>query len=170
MDILFERSTIQKRIAELASQIAADYQSSPPICIGILNGAVQFMMDLIAALPADLQEELQYDFVDISSYAGQAHSGQISIHKDITLDIGDGDVLVMDGIVDTGKTLQYLLPLLAAKKPRSIKVCTLLDKSAKRQCQIPIDYCGFAIEDLFIVGYGMDCDQHYRALPYIAVR
>tara|TARA_Y100000588_G_scaffold324368_1_gene357469 strand:+ start:397 stop:918 length:522 start_codon:yes stop_codon:yes gene_type:complete len=168
MDILFDSTAIQQRVAALARQIAAEYSPSQPLFVGILNGAVQFMMDLIANLPTDLREKLQYDFVDISSYVGTKSGDQISMSKDLVIDIGDADVLVIDGIVDTGKTLHYLLAHLSEKKPRSIKVCTLLDKTAKRQCQVPIDYCGFAVDDLFVVGYGMDCDQRYRALPYVA--
>lgn len=159
---------IAGRVEEIAAQIVADYEK-PPVMVGILNGAVQFMMDLIAQLPPAWAAELCYDFVDLSSYAGTQSSGQVQFGKDLVVDIAGQDVLVVDGIVDTGLTLHALLQHLKKAGPRTVKVCTLLDKSARRQHRLQVDYSGFAIEDLFVVGYGMDFDQRYRALPYIGI-
>ncbi len=169
MHVLFDHSAIEVRVAELARQIAADCDPTPPLFVGILNGAVPFMMDLMAALPLEMRRQLQYDFVDLSSYEGDTSSGHIAMSKDLVLDIRDRDLLVVDGIVDTGGTLRHLLALFEQRAPRSVKVCTLLDKAVRRQYEVQIDYCGFAIEDLFIVGYGMDYKQQYRALPYVGV-
>ena len=148
---------VAERVEELAAQIGVDY-ARPPVMVGILNGAVQFMMDLMARLPADWPETLYYDFVDLSSYAGTESSGQVVFGKELVVDIADRDVLVIDGIADTGLTLHALLQHLEASGPRSVKVCALLDKSARRRHDLAVDYIGFSIEDLFVVGYGMDYD------------
>ena len=159
---------VAERVEELAAQIGGDY-ARPPVMVGILNGAVQFMMDLVARLPAHWSENLYYDFVDLSSYDGTESSGQVVFGKELVVDIAGRDVLVIDGIADTGLTLHALLRHLEGAGPRSVKVCALLDKSARRRHDLAVDYIGFSIEDLFVVGYGMDYDQRYRSLPYIGV-
>jgi len=167
--VLIDQETVEQRIAELARRLVADYADGPPVLIGILNGAVHFLMALIARMPGEFQERLEYDFVDVSSYDGTISRGEVTLVKDCTIDVGARDVVIVDGIVDTGLTLGHVLSMLATRKPRSLKVCTLLDKPARRRCQVPIDYCGFTIEDVFVVGCGMDYDQRYRTLRYIGV-
>lgn len=169
MKVLIDQKSVERRVAELADQLAADYGNDPPLFIGILNGAAPFIMELIARLPAPLQERLEYDFIDISSYDGDRSRGEATLVKDCVVDVKGKDVVVVDGIVDTGLTLDRVLAMLEERKPRSLKVCTLLDKPARREHQVPIDYCGFTIEDLFVVGYGMDYDQRYRALRYVGL-
>lgn len=167
MKVLIDQKRVERRIAELADQLAADYGNDSPLFIGILNGAAQFMIELIARLPAPLQERLEYDFIDISSYDGDSSRGEVTLVKDCVVDVRGKRVVVVDGIVDTGLTLDHVLTMLEERQPQSVKVCALLDKPARRERQVPIDYCGFTIEDLFVVGYGMDYDQRYRALRYV---
>ena len=169
MKVLIDQETVGQRINALARQLVLDYGDRPPVFIGILNGAAHFMMALIACMPEKFQESLEYDFVDVSSYDGDTSRGAVTLIKDCIIEVGARDVVVVDGIVDTGLTLGHVLSMLAAREPRSLKICTLLDKPARRTRQVPIDYCGFTIEDVFVVGCGMDYDQRYRALRYIGV-
>lgn len=168
LKVLIEREQVERRIDELAQQLASDYAGAAPLFVGLLNGAVPFMMALISRLPEELLARLAYDFVDVSSYQGTENTGQIAQAKDLVVAVAGRDVLVVDGIVDTGRSLDFVLAILKARQPGSLRVCTLLDKRARREVPVPIDYCGFEIEDAFVVGYGMDCDQRYRALPHIA--
>lgn len=168
LKVLLEREQVERRIDELAQQLASDYAGAAPLFVGLLNGAVPFMMALISRLPEELLARLAYDFVDVSSYQGTENTGQIAQAKDLVVAVADRDVLVVDGIVDTGRSLDFVLAMLKERQPGSLRVCTLLDKRARREVPVPIDYCGFEIEDAFVVGYGMDCDQRYRALPHIA--
>ena len=167
--VLIEQRAVEQRIAEMAGLMATDYGDGSPVFIGVLNGAVPFMMELIGRLPGPLQERLVYDFVDVSSYDGTESRGEVRVDKDCVVDVEGRDVLVVDGIVDTGLTLERVLAMLAQRQPRSLKVCALLDKPARRRRKVPVDYCGFIIEDVFVVGYGMDYDQRLRALSYIGV-
>lgn len=169
MKVLIDRQSVERRIGELALAVAADYAGSSPLFVGILNGAAQFMMALIDRLPEAELERLDYDFVDVSSYQGKESTGCVELVKGLSIAVAGRDVLVVDGIVDTGRSLDFVLALIRAQQPRSLKVCTLLDKPARREFPVHIDYCGFAIEDAFVVGYGMDYDQRYRALRHIAV-
>ena len=168
LKVLLEREQVERRIDELAQQLASDYAGAAPLFVGLLNGAVPFMMALISRLPEELLARLAYDFVDVSSYQGTENTGQIAQAKDLVVAVAGRDVLVVDGIVDTGRSLDFVLAMLKARQPGSLRVCTLLDKRARREVPVPIDYCGFEIEDAFVVGYGMDCDQRYRALHHIA--
>ncbi len=169
IEILIDKGAVEERVGELADQLVADCGEESPVFIGVLNGAVQFMMDLIGRLPAEVQERLEYDFVDVSSYDGSTSRGQVTVNKEIVIEIEGRDVVVVDGIVDTGLTLELVLAMLEERKPKSLRVCTLLDKPSRRKREVPVDYCGFTIEDRFVVGYGMDFDQRYRALRYIGV-
>lgn len=166
--MLLEASSIERRVGQLAEEVQSDYPT-PPLVVGILNGAVQFMMDLLAHMPEAYAAELVYDFVDLSSYDGEASRGTVQWTKDLSVDIKGRDVLVVDGIVDSGRTLRALLGVLSQRQARSVKVCALLDKPARRVYQVPLDYCGFRIADHFVVGYGMDYDQRYRALKYVGI-
>lgn len=168
LKVLIERQQVERRIDELAQQLASDYAGAAPLFVGLLNGAVPFMMALISRLPEELLARLAYDFVDVSSYQGTENTGQIAQAKDLVVAVAGRDVLVVDGIVDTGRSLDFVLATIKARQPGSLKVCTLLNKRARREVPVPVDYCGFEIEDAFVVGYGMDCDQRYRALHHIA--
>ncbi|MCH2661273.1 hypoxanthine phosphoribosyltransferase [bacterium] len=168
MKVLIDRSEVDRRIGEMAREIATDYAGSAPLLIGILNGAAQFMMALLDRLPNEMLEQLDYDFVDVSSYRGSESTGRVELTKDLVVAVEGREVLVVDGIVDTGRSLAFVMELVRGRRPRSLKTCTLLDKSARRLVPLVVDYRGFEIEDVFVVGYGMDYDQRYRALRHIA--
>ncbi|MSR82130.1 MAG: hypoxanthine phosphoribosyltransferase [Candidatus Latescibacteria bacterium] len=165
--VLINRDAVRQRVAQLAGQVAADYATSPPLVVGVLSGAAQFMMDLLAHMPEPFAQQVEYDFVSVSSYAGSQSKGEVRLTKDVGLDLAGREVLVVDGIVDTGLTLDFLLAKFRDRAPNSLKVCALLDKPARRRYPVQVDYRGFVIEDVFVVGYGMDYDQRYRALNYI---
>ena len=166
--VLIERQQVERRIGELAQLLAADYAGAAPLFVGLLNGAVQFMMALMDRLPEELLARLDYDFVGVASYRGTENTGQIELTKDLVVAVAGRDVLIVDGIVDTGRSLDFVMAMIKSRQPLSLRACTLLDKRARREFPVQIDYCGFEIEDTFVVGYGMDCDQRYRALRYIA--
>jgi hypoxanthine phosphoribosyltransferase len=168
LKVLIDRSEVDRRIGEMAREIATDYAGSAPLLIGILNGAAQFMMALLDRLPNEMLEQLDYDFVDVSSYRGSESTGRVELTKDLVVAVEGREVLVVDGIVDTGRSLAFVMELVRGRRPRSLKTCTLLDKSARRLVPLVVDYRGFEIEDVFVVGYGMDYDQRYRALRHIA--
>ena len=168
MKVLIDRSEVDRRIGEMAREIATDYAGSAPLLIGILNGAAQFMMALLDRLPNEMLEHLDYDFVDVSSYRGSESTGRVELTKDLVVAVEGREVLVGDGIVDTGRSLAFVMELVRGRRPRSLKTCTLLDKTARRSVPLVVDYRGFEIEDVFVVGYGMDYDQRYRALRHIA--
>ena len=166
--ILFHPDQISTRIDELGRQIEAAYADGalPPILVGILKGSFVFLADLIRALSL----AVEVDLMAVSSYGASTRStGAVRLLKDVDIDLGDRDVLVVEDIVDTGLTLNYLLDNLRSRRPRSLAVCTLLDKPARRQVEVPIAYRGFTIADEFVVGYGLDYAQAYRNLPYVGV-
>lgn len=166
VEVLITEDAIQKRIAEMGREIATAYENSLPILVGVLKGSALFMADLIRhiAIP------LEIDFIAIQSYAGgQQFSGAVRITKDLDSFIEGRDVLLVEGIVDTGMTIGYLRRNLEARQPRSIQLCSLLDKRARRILRVPIGFRGFEIPDRFVVGYGLDFRQLYRNLPYIGV-
>ncbi|MDP6719708.1 MAG: hypoxanthine phosphoribosyltransferase, partial [Pirellulaceae bacterium] len=169
METLFDSPTLAARIEQLATTIAEDYSTRPPVFIGILNGAVQFMMALIGAFPSGFAETAQYDFVNVSSYDGHTSRGSVEIGRRSAVEIADRDVIIVDGIVDTGLSLNQLLLQLQMEDPRSVKVCVLLNKPARRSHAVEIHYQGFEIDDHFVVGFGMDYNQHFRCLPQVAV-
>ncbi len=164
--VLFTEEQLKERVAQLAAQINTDYAGKRPILISVLRGSYIFMADLTRAitLPCTV------DFMAVSSYgAGTTSSGQVRIVKDLTESIEDRDVIVVEDILDSGNTLTYLMKLLQARHPASIKLCTLLDKPSRRTQPIYANYVGFSVEDLFVVGYGLDYAEGYRNLPYIGV-
>ena len=162
--VMLSEAQIAARVAEMGAQITADYQSKDLVVVGVLNGCFLFMSDLVRAI--DLP--LRCDFLGLSSYGSSTESsGVVAITKDLSGPIEDRDVLVIEDIVDTGLTMEYLLQNLQTRKPASIKVATLLSKPARRRVEISVDYLGFTIEDRFVVGYGLDLDGLYRNLPYI---
>lgn len=164
--ILFDEAAIQARIDALGEEITRDYVGKEPILISVLRGSYMFMADLTRKL--DLA--CTVDFMAISSYgSGTSSSGQVRIIKDLSDDIEGKDILVVEDILDSGNTLAYLLELLNARKPASVRLCTLLDKPSRRTKEVRVDYVGFTIPDEFVVGYGLDYAEKYRNLPYIGV-
>lgn len=164
--VLLDEATIQARIREMGRQISADHAGQELVLICILKGSVLFTADLMRALDVPVI----VDFMSISSYgASTKSSGVVKIVKDLEERIEDKHVLVVEDIVDTGLTLQYLLKALKLRHPASIKICTLLSKPARRVAEVEVDYCGFTIDDHFVIGYGLDYGNHYRQLPYIGV-
>jgi hypoxanthine phosphoribosyltransferase len=165
-EILFSRAVIKKRVQELAIQISGDYAGRELILIGILRGAFIFMADLIR----EISVPCKVDFVRIASYgAGAESSGKVVMTKDIETSISGRDVLIVEDIADTGLTLQYLTVWLKERNPRSLKVCAFLDKRQRRKVAFEADYVGFAIDDNFVVGYGLDFNEQYRYLPEVYV-
>jgi hypoxanthine phosphoribosyltransferase len=166
MRVLIEQEALERRIAELAAEIERDYSGCDNLlCVGVLKGSVFFMVDLLKRLTIPLA----VDFFQTSSYGSGTMPGEVRIRKDVDLSIRGRDVLLIEDIVDTGYTLRTILDLLRFRGARSVRLCALLDKASRRQVEVPIDYLGFEIEDLFVVGYGLDFDERFRNLPYIAV-
>jgi hypoxanthine phosphoribosyltransferase len=164
--ILYSKETIQKRVKELAGQISKDYAGRELIVIGILKGAFIFMADLIRAMSIPCK----IDFVRVASYgSGQESAGKVVMTKDIETSIKGKDILVVEDIVDTGLTLTYLVNWLTERNPGSLKVCALLDKRKRRKVTFEADYVGFAIDDGFVVGYGLDFDEQARYLPEVYI-
>ena len=167
--IILSELEIKERVAEMAEQISAHYQALNACeltVVGILRGAVVFMSDLIRLMPLPLT----IDFMAISSYGDSTtSSGAVRILKDVSEAIVGRHVLVVEDIVDTGLTLKCLLDVLWARRPQSLAVCALLNKPSRRQVEVAVDFCGFAIPDEFVVGYGLDFRGYYRNLPYIGV-
>jgi hypoxanthine phosphoribosyltransferase len=164
--VLIPAEQLQRRVGELAAEIDRDYASSDRLTVvGVLKGSVFFMVDLVKRL----QVPLAIDFFQTSSYGGSTSAGEVRIRKDLDLPVRGADVLLIEDIVDTGYTLRTILDLLRWRGARSVKLCALLDKVPARQVEVPIDYRGFPIEDLFVVGYGLDYAERYRNLPYIGV-
>jgi hypoxanthine phosphoribosyltransferase len=165
-EILISRYEIDRRVAELAADIARDYHGRTPHLVAILKGAWVFMADLIRHLDIDVT----VDFLGISSYGADTQSsGEVKITKDLDVSIKNRDVLIIEDILDTGRTLRYLEGVLTVHNPRSVRVVTLLDKRSRRIAPVKADYVGFEIADVFVVGYGLDFDQKYRNLPDIHV-
>jgi hypoxanthine phosphoribosyltransferase len=160
---LLPEETIRQRVAEMGREITDEYQGEEILLIGVLRGAVIFLGDLARSIHLPLR----LDFISISSYGAGMQSTSVRILKDLDEDISNTHVIVVEGIVDTGLTLSYLLGSFRPRRPRSLKVCTLLNKPARRIVDVPIDYVGFEIPDRFVVGYGLDYNQRYRNLPAI---
>ena len=165
-EVLFSEEQLKNRVREIAQQITADYQGKEIMLISVLRGSFVFMADLCRAI--DLP--CTVDFMAVSSYGkGTKSSGQVQITKDLSEDISDRHIIVVEDILDSGNTLSYLLKILENRHPASIRLCTLLDKPDRRVKPVEVHYSGFTIPDAFVVGYGLDFDQHYRQLPYIGV-
>ncbi len=165
-EVLLSEEQIKARVKELAREISADYREKKPLLIGVLKGAVVFLSDLIR----EMDIPLEVDFMAVSSYgADTASSGIVRIQKDLEQSIKDRDVLIVEDIVDTGLTLNYLYDTLSSQKPRSLKVVTLLDKPDRRKVDFKADYCGFEIPDRFVIGYGLDFNEEYRNLGDLCV-
>ena len=162
---LIDEETLSKRITELTQEISKDYRGKKPIIVCILKGAVYFFTDLTRKLDIDCE----LDFMRISSYKGKKSTGKVKIIVDISSNIKDRDVIIVEDIIDTGKTITGLYNHLLAKEPRSIKLCVLLDKPERREeFDIEPDYTGFVIPNRFVIGYGLDEDEKYRTIPHIS--
>ena len=165
-EVLLSSEQVQARVAELGAQLAADYAGRDPVLVSVLKGSIIFLADLVRAMPIPLS----IDLMEVSSYgASTESSGQVRILKDLSTSIAGREVIVVEDIIDTGLTLNYLLRYLHDKGPASIRICCLLDKPARRLAEIEIDYRGFTIPDRFVIGYGLDYGERYRNLPYIGV-
>lgn len=163
--VLITEEELHARIDELAAQISADYATTDLLVIGVLKGAVFFIADLVRRL--DVRCEL--DFMAVSSYGSSTHSsGVVRILKDLDISIAGRDVLVVEDVIDSGLTLSYLMKNLASRGPASLSICTLLRKPGRRRPPLETRYVGFDLPDVFVIGYGLDHDERYRNLPYIA--
>ncbi|MGI6734493.1 MAG: hypoxanthine phosphoribosyltransferase [Anaerovoracaceae bacterium] len=164
-DVMIGKEELRERVAELGKEISRDYKGESILAICILKGAVIFMSDLIR----ELNVETKIDFMAVSSYGASTEStGVVRILKDLDSNIEGENVIIVEDIIDSGLTLKYLKEYLLARNPKSLKICTLLDKPERRVADVKADYIGFSIENKFIVGYGLDYNQMYRNLPYIS--
>ena len=165
-EVLIDAPTLQAKVAELGALISADYAGRQVTLVSVLKGALPFMADLMRALSIPVR----IDLMEVSSYGGATEtSGMVRILKDLSSSIEGEDVLIVEDIIDTGLTLNYLTDYLRGKNPRSLHICALLDKPARRLVDIDITYRGFTIPDRFVIGYGLDYGELYRNLPYIGV-
>jgi hypoxanthine phosphoribosyltransferase len=163
--VLISEDELRARIGELGQEIARDYAGETPVLVGVLQGAFLFMADLVRAIPGDITT----DFIGLASYGtGNRSSGQVRIVSDLAMSVEGRHVVVVEDIVDTGLTISYLRRNLEARHPRTLKVCALVDKIERRQVDVRIDYIGFTIPNVFVVGYGFDFGGLYRNLPYVA--
>jgi hypoxanthine phosphoribosyltransferase len=164
-EILVDRQAIQVKVADLGRRISDDYRGNSLVLVGLLRGAIVFLSDLMRAIDIPIQ----LDFIGISSYGASTESGAVRLVMDLETDIAGRHVLIVEDIVDTGKTLSYLAETLKARQPASLRICALLDKPERRQVPIAVDYVGFEIPDKFVVGYGLDFAEGYRNLPFVGV-
>ena len=163
--VLISRTQIHRRVRELAKQIESDFAGRDLVVVSLLNGTVMFLADLIRSLDMPLR----LDFIGVSSYGSGTVSRELVFTKELRLDVRDRDVLLVDDILDTGKTLTTVIFKLQKLRPRQIKTCVLLNKPARRVENVQADYAGFEIPDLFVVGYGLDYAERYRNLPFVGV-
>lgn len=165
-EVLFDEAALKSRITEMGAEMTRDYAGKEPMLVSVLRGSYIFMADLTR----NIDLPCTVDFMAVSSYgAGTSSSGQVKIIKDLSDDIEGKDVIVVEDILDSGNTLSYLIEILKARQPASIKLCTLLDKPSRRTKEVKVDYSGFSIPDEFVVGYGLDYAEKYRNLPYIGI-
>ncbi len=165
-DVLISREKIAERVSDLAGQIAKDLNGQGVLVVGILTGASIFLTDLVRQMPENM--DVRMDFMSVSSYMqSTTSSGVVRILHDLKTNIENKNVIVVEDIIDTGLTLKYLLELLKSREPASLRTCVLLDKSARRQTEVKVDYCGFEIPDEFVVGYGLDYAGKWRHLKDI---
>jgi hypoxanthine phosphoribosyltransferase len=163
--VLITRPQIARRVRELSQEIERDFHGHEMVVVSLLNGTVMFLADLIRHLSLPLR----LDFIGVSSYGAGTESGDLVFTKELRLDVRGRDILLVDDILDTGKTMKRVLGKLSQLKPRRLKICVLLDKPARRIETVQADYVGFTIPDLFVVGYGLDYAERYRNLPFVGV-
>jgi hypoxanthine phosphoribosyltransferase len=166
-EILIPEADLKERVRQLGDEISRDYADKKILAICILRGGVMFLTDLIR----HIEPPVAIDFMGVSSYGAGARSseGQVRITLDLTTSIGGQHVLIVEDIIDSGNTLSSVITMLRTRNPASLEVCTLLNKSSRREVEVPIKYCGFDIPDKFVFGYGLDMDEYYRNLPFIGV-
>ena len=166
-EILIDEKTLQKRVAELGKEISKDYAGEKILLVCILRGGVMFLTDLLRhiTVPAAI------DFMAVSSYGTgkRESSGEVRITLDLRTSLKDRSVIIVEDIIDSGHTLASVIDMLSTRHPKSLSVCTLLDKAVRREVDVPIRYCGFTIPNKFVFGYGLDLDEYYRNLPFIGV-
>lgn len=163
INVLINKARLEKRIDEMAREIEKDYEGKDIVFLGILKGSVPFMWELAKRI----KNNVIFEFIEVSSYKDNRDTGVVTFHKDIKSSIEGKDVIIIEDIVDTGKTLSFLLEHLKQKNPNSVKVAALLSKPSKRVIELNVDYIGFKIEDKFVIGFGLDDNQNLRNLPYI---
>ena len=165
-EVLYSEEEISAVVKDLGAQLTKEYEGKNPLVIGVLKGAVMFMTDLSRAIGCDLE----LDFMDVSSYgAGMESSGDVKILKDLDTTVDGRDLLIVEDIIDTGRTLSYLIEIFKYRKAKSIKVVTLMDKKERREVDLEADYIGINVPNEFVVGYGLDFNEKYRNLPYIGI-
>lgn len=166
-EILLTEEQIQNRVKELAAQLSKEYAGKDPVFVGVLKGVVMFYADFVK----NFTEHCQMDFMWISSYAGTSSTGEMVVRKDVGVNLKGRHVVILEDIFDTGNSLQFTYYHLLAKEPASLKICTLLDKPERRAEGITVkpDYTGFVIPNKFVVGYGLDFNEHYRNMPFVGV-
>ena len=165
LETLISVERIDSRIREMGAELAGIYGDEPVIAIGVLKGSILFLSDLVRAMDCDVR----LAFLGVASYHGTESSGVVRVTHDLSASIEGCHVMVVEDIVDTGLTLAYIREMLAVRKPKSLRVVTLLDKPSRRTVEVEVEHVGFEIPDAFVVGYGLDLDQRYRNVPYIAV-
>ncbi len=164
--VLFSQQELQSKVNELGARITKDYEGKEPIFVGVLKGCFVFMADLMRAVNLPCQ----IDFMAVSSYGkGTTSSGEVQINKDLSYDIAGRDIIIVEDILDSGVTLNYLIGYLNHRNPKSIRIVTLFDKPSRRKAPVKADYFGYEVPDAFIVGYGLDYAEKYRNLPYIGI-
>lgn len=165
-EVLVDEESIRRRIREVGAQISEDYRGKNPILVGVLKGVVPFYAAMAQAITIPVQE----DFMCVTSFeGGTASTGKLTFRKDIDHDIEGRDVLILEDILDSGRTLKLIVEMFRARKPRSVKICTLLDKPSGRTEDLTADYVCFTIPNAFVVGYGLDYQDYYRNLPFVGV-
>lgn len=166
-EVLFTEQQLRERIAELGEILTRDYEGKNPVVVGVLKGVVVFYADMIR----QIKTQCEMDFMVLSSYEGTDSTGTAVLKKDLSVDIKDRHVLILEDIFDTGNSLNFAVRKLQERQPASLKICTLLDKPERRRPDITLkaDYVGFTIPNAFVVGYGLDYNEHYRNLPYVGI-
>lgn len=164
-EILITEEQIIERCKEVGAQISKDYEGKKPIFVALLKGSVPFLAELIKHIDIDMETE----YMSVSSYAGTNSTGEVKVNKDLDCSINNRDVIIVEDIVDTGRTLETVKELLKSKGANSVKIVSLLDKKERRVVDIKADYVGFDVPDYFVVGFGLDFNQKYRNLPYIGI-
>ena len=164
-EILYSEEEIKEKVKELGERIREDYKDKNLLLLGILKGCVPFMADIMRSIDLDLE----YDFMDVSSYQGTRSMGEVRILKDISTNIVDKDILIVEDIIDTGVTLSYLTKLLRSRGAKSVEIVTMLSKPSRRKVDLAVKYNGYEIDDHFVIGYGMDYNERFRGLPYIGI-
>ena len=164
-NVLISKDEIESRVAEMGRRITADFRDKDPIFVGVLKGCFIFMADLMRHVDI----KCTMDFMAVSSYSGTSSTGAVKITKDLSDDIEGRHVIIVEDILDSGVTLSYLKQYLMVRRPASITIATLMDKPARRKADVYADYSCFEVPDAFVVGYGLDYNEHYRNLPYIGV-